>query len=129
MRRTMNTNNYTLAQISRSKMDLAKVLNTLENARGDSDSLDFKAADLGLYGSQLGALVGYHIIEVVGKETYWFPLNDDTMKKASVNIYRFDTDVSNLLNSVRDFKAKEITKKIKNYKKMIKKLQIKLNNL
>lgn len=129
MRRTMNTNNYRLGQIAESKMDWSKVIGILEEARGIFDSLEFKASEVGLKGSQMRVLMDYNVVKVIRTEDCWFQIDEDTMKKGSVNVYIFDTEVSDLLAQVKEMKRRKLFEEIKRHKVQIAELERKLLSL
>lgn len=129
MRRTMNTNNYRLRQIAESKMDWSKVIAILEEARGIFDSLEFKASEVGLKGAQMRVLRGYNVVKVIRTEDCWFQIDEDTMKKGSVNVYVFDTEVSELLEQVKEMKRRKLLEEIDRHKEQIAELERKLISL
>lgn len=129
MRRTMNTNNCTLGQIAESKMDWSKVIGILEEARGIFDSLEFKASEVGLKGSQMRVLMDYNVVKVIRTEDCWFQIDEDTMKKGSVNVYIFDTEVSELLEQVKEMKRRKLLEEIDRHKEQITELERKLISL
>lgn len=129
MRRTMNIHNYTLHKIAESKMDWSKVITILEEARGDYDNLEFKASEVGLKGAQMNVLTQYHIVKVVRTEESWFKVDENTMKKGSVNVYMFDTDVSDLLAQIKEIKRRELLQGIQYHKGQIAELEKKLISL
>ena len=129
MRRTMNTNNYKLGQIAESKMDWSKVIGILEEARGIFDSLEFKASEVGLKGAQMRVLMDYNVVKVIRTEDCWFQIDEDTMKKGSVNVYVFDTEVSDLLAQVKEMKRRKLLEEIKWHNEQIVELQKKLISL
>lgn len=129
MRRIMNTNNYRLGQIAESKMDWSKVIGILEEARGVFDSLEFKASEVGLKGSQMRVLMDYNVVKVIRTEDCWFQINEDTMKKGSVNVYVFDTEVSDLLAQVKEIKRRKLLEEIERHKVQITELERKLISL
>lgn len=129
MRRTMNANEWTIIQIAMSKMDWDNVIGILENARGNFDNLEFKASEVGLKGAQMRTLVDKKIVKVVRTEECWFKINEDTMKKGSVNVYSFDVDVSELMNEVHNFKKREICREIAKLEARICELENELNEL
>ena len=129
MRRTMNTNNYTLGKIAESKMDWSKVIGILEEARGIFDSLEFKASEVGLKGAQMRVLMDYNVVKVIRTEDCWFQIDEDTMKKGSVNVYVFDTEVSDLLAQVKEMKRRKLLEEIKWHNEQIVELQKKLISL
>lgn len=126
MRRTMNTNNYTLGKIAESKMDWSKVIGILEEARGIFDSLEFKASEVGLKGAQMRVLMDYNVVKVIRTEDCWFQIDEDTMKKGSVNVYVFDTEVSDLLAQVKEMKRRKLLEEIKWHNEQIVELQKKI---
>lgn len=126
MRRTMNTNNYTLGKIAESKMDWSKVIAILEEARGIFDSLEFKASEVGLKGAQMRVLMDYNVVKVIRTEDCWFQIDEDTMKKGSVNVYVFDTEVSDLLAQVKEMKRRKLLEEIKWHNEQIVELQKKI---
>ena len=126
MRRTMNTNNYRLEQIAESKMDWSKVIGILEEARGIFDSLEFKASEVGLKGAQMRVLMDYNVVKVIRTEDCWFQIDEDTMKKGSVNVYVFDTEVSDLLAQVKEMKRRKLLEEIKWHNEQIVELQKKI---
>ena len=126
MRRTMNTNNYKLGQIAESKMDWSKVIGILEEARGIFDSLEFKASEVGLKGAQMRVLMDYNVVKVIRTEDCWFQIDEDTMKKGSVNVYVFDTEVSDLLAQVKEMKRRKLLEEIKWHNEQIVELQKKI---
>ena len=126
MRRTMNTNNYRLGQIAESKMDWSKVIGILEEARGIFDSLEFKASEVGLKGAQMRVLRAYNVVKVIRTEDCWFQIDEDTMKKGSVNVYVFDTEVSDLLAQVKEMKRRKLLEEIKWHNEQIVELQKKI---
>ena len=129
MRRTMNTNNYTLGRIAESKMDWSKVIGILEEARGLFDSLEFKASEVGLKGSQMRVLMDYNVVKVIRTEDCWFQIDEDTMKKGSVNVYVFDTEVSDLLAQVKKVKRRKLLEEIERHSEQIAELERKLISL
>ena len=129
MRRTMNTNNYKLGQIAESKMDWSKIIGILEEARGIFDSLEFKASEVGLKGAQMRVLMDYNVVKVIRTEDCWFQIDEDTMKKGSVNVYVFDTEVSDLLTQVKEIKRRKLLEKIERYDEQIAELERKLISL
>ena len=129
MRRTMNTNNYKLGQIAESKMDWSKVIGILEEARGIFDSLEFKASEVGLKGAQMRVLMDYNVVKVIRTEECWFKIDEDTMKKGSVNVYVFDTEVSDLLAQVKEMKRRKLLEEIERHKEQIAELERKLISL
>ena len=129
MRRTMNTNNYRLGQIAKSKMDWSKVIGILEEARGIFDSLEFKASEVGLKGSQMRVLMDYNVVKVIRTEDCWFQIDEDTMKKGSVNVYIFYTQVSDLLAQVKEMKRRKLLEEIERHKVQIAELERKLISL
>ena len=129
MRRTMNTNNYKLGQIAESKMDWSKVIGILEEARGLFDSLEFKASEVGLKGAQMRVLMDYNVVKVIRTEDCWFQIDEDTMKKGSVNVYVFDTEVSDLLAQVKKIKRKKLLEEIERHTEQIAELERKLLSL
>lgn len=129
MRRTMNTNNYKLGQIAESKMDWSKVIGILEEARGIFDSLEFKASEVGLKGAQMRVLMDYNVVKVIRTEDCWFQIDEDTMKKGSVNVYVFDTEVSDLLAQVKKIKRRKLLEKIERHTEQITELERKLISL
>ena len=129
MRRTMNTNNYKLGQIAESKMDWSKIIGILEEARGIFDSLEFKASEVGLKGAQMRVLMDYNVVKVIRTEDCWFQIDEDTMKKGSVNVYVFDTEVSDLLAQVKEIKRRKLLEKIERYDEQIAELERKLISL
>ena len=129
MRRTMNTNNYTLGKIAESKMDWSKVIAILEEARGILDSLEFKASEVGLKGAQMRVLMDYNVVKVIRTEDCWFQIDEDTMKKGSVNVYVFDTEVSDLLAQVKEMKRRKLLEEIKWHNEQIVELQKKIMRL
>lgn len=129
MRRTMNTNNYRLGQIAESKMDWSKVIGILEEARGTFDSLEFKASEVGLNGAQMRVLMDYNVVKVIRTEDCWFQIDEDTMKKGSVNVYVFDTEVSDLLAQVKKMKRKKLLEKIERLDEQIAELERELISL
>ena len=129
MRRTMSTNNYKLGQIAKSKMDWSKVIGILEEARGIFDTLEFKASEVGLKGAQMRVLMDYNVVKVIRTEVCWFQIAEDTMKKGSVNVYMFDTEVSGLLAKVKKMKRRELLEKIERHKVQIAELERKLISL
>lgn len=126
MRKTMNTNNYTLGKIAESKMDWSKVIGILEEARGIFDSLEFKASEVGLKGAQMRVLMDYNVVKVIRTEDCWFQIDEDTMKKGSVNVYVFDTEVSDLLAQVKEMKRRKLLEEIKWHNEQIVELQKKI---
>lgn len=126
MRKTMNTNNYTLDKIAESKMDWSKVIGILEEARGIFDSLEFKASEVGLKGAQMRVLMDYNVVKVIRTEDCWFQIDEDTMKKGSVNVYVFDTEVSDLLAQVKEMKRRKLLEEIKWHNEQIVELQKKI---
>ena len=126
MRRTMNTNNYRLGQIAESKMDWSKVIGILEEARGIFDSLEFKASEVGLKGAQMRVLMDYNVVKVIRTEDCWFQIDEDTMKKGSVNVYVFDTEVSDLLAQVKEVKRRKLLEEIERHKEQIIELEKKI---
>ena len=126
MRRAMNTNNYRLGQIAESKMDWSKVIGILEEARGIFDSLEFKASEVGLKGAQMRVLMDYNVVKVIRTEDCWFQIDEDTMKKGSVNVYVFDTEVSDLLAQVKEMKRRKLLEEIKWHNEQIVELQKKI---
>ena len=129
MRRTMNTNNYRLGQIAKSKLEWSKVIGILEEARGIFDSLEFKASEVGLKGSQMRVLMDYNVVKVIRTEDCWFQIDEDTMKKGSVNVYIFDTEVSDLLAQVKEMKRRKLLEEIERHKVQIAELERKLISL
>ena len=129
MRKTMNTNNYKLRQIAESKMDWSKVIGILEEARGIFDSLEFKASEVGLKGAQMRVLMDYNVVKVIRTEDCWFQIDEDTMKKGSVNVYVFDTEVSELLAQVKEMKRRKLLEQIERHKEQITELERKLISL
>ena len=129
MRRTMNTNYCTLRQIAESKMDWSKVIAILEEARGIFDSLEFKASEVGLKGAQMRVLMDYNVVKVIRTEDCWFQIDEDTMKKGSVNVYVFDTEVSDLLAQVKEVKRRKLLEEIERHKEQIAELERKLISL
>ena len=129
MRRTMNTNGWTISQIMNSKMDWNKVLGILENARGNFDNLEFKASEVGLKGPQMRVLMDMRVVKVVRTEECWFKVDEDTMKRGSVNVYSFDVEVSELMNEVRKAKRKEICEEIASLEARIYELTNELNKM
>ena len=129
MRRTMNTNNYTLGKVAESKMDWSKVIAILEEARGIFDSLEFKASEVGLKGAQMRVLMDYNVVKVIRTEDCWFQIDEDTMKKGSVNVYVFDTEVSDLLAQVKEIKRRKLLEEIERHKVQIAELERKLISL
>ena len=129
MRRVMNTNNYRLGQIAESKMDWSKVIGILEEARGIFDSLEFKASEVGLKGAQMRVLMDYNVVKVIRTEDCWFQIDEDTMKKGSVNVYIFDTEVSDLLAQVKEMKRRKLLEEIERHKVQIAELERKLISL
>ena len=129
MRRTMNTNNYKLRKIVESKMDWSKVIGILEEARGTFDSLEFKASEVGLKGAQMRVLMDYNIVKVIRTEDCWFQIDEDTMKKGSVNVYVFDTEVSDLFAHVKEIKRRNLLEEIERHKVQIAELERKLISL
>ena len=129
MRRTMNTNNYRLRQIAESKMDWSKVIGILEEARGTFDSLEFKASEVGLKGAQMRVLMDYNVVKVIRTEDCWFQIDEDTMKKGSVNVYVFDTEVSDLLKQVKKVKRRKLLEEIERHTEQITELERKLISL
>ena len=129
MRRTMNTNNYKLGQIAESKMDWLKVIGILEEARGIFDSLEFKASEVGLKGAQMRVLMDYNVVKVIRTEDCWFQIDEDIMKKGSVNVYVFDTEVSDLLAQVKEIKRRKLLEQIERHKVQITELERKLISL
>ena len=129
MRRTMNTNNYKLRKIVESKMDWSKVIAILEEARGIFDSLEFKASEVGLKGAQMRVLMDYNVVKVIRTEDCWFQIDEDTMKKGSVNVYVFDTEVSDLLAQVKEIKRRNLLEEIERHKVQIAELERKLISL
>lgn len=129
MRRTMNTNNYTLGKIAESKMDWSKVIAILEEARGIFDSLEFKASEVGLKGAQMRVLMDYNVVKVIRTEDCWFQIDEDTMKKGSVNVYVFDTEVSDLFAHVKEIKRRNLLEEIERHKVQIAELERKLISL
>ena len=129
MRKTMNTNNYTLGKIAESKMDWSKVIAILEEARGIFDSLEFKASEVGLKGAQMRVLMDYNVVKVIRTEDCWFQIDEDTMKKGSVNVYVFDTEVSDLLAQVKEIKRRKLLEEIERHKVQIAELERKLISL
>ena len=129
MRRAMNTNNYTLGEIAESKMDWSKVIGILEEARGIFDSLEFKASEIGLKGAQMRVLMNYKVVKVIRTEDCWFQIDEDTMKKGSVNVYVFDTEVSDLLAQVKEMKRRKLLEEIEQHKEQITELERKLISL
>lgn len=126
MRRTMNISNSTMNKISKSKIDWNKVLGALEEARGIFDNLEFKASEVGLKGAQVSALQNYGIIKVIRTEEVWFKIDEDTMKKGSVNVYVFDTDVSELMAEIKSHKIKELYKRIEAHEQAIAELRARI---
>ena len=126
MRKTMNTNNYKLGKIAESKMDWSKVIGILEEARGIFDSLEFKASEVGLKGAQMRVLMDYNVVKVIRTEDCWFQIDEDTMKKGSVNVYVFDTEVSDLLAQVKEMKRRKLLEEIKWHNEQIVELQKKI---
>ena len=126
MRKTMNTNNYKLRQIAESKMDWSKVIAILEEARGIFDSLEFKASEVGLKGAQMRVLMDYNVVKVIRTEDCWFQIDEDTMKKGSVNVYVFDTEVSDLLAQVKEMKRRKLLEEIEWHNEQIVELQKKI---
>ena len=126
MRKIMNTNNYTLGKIAESKMDWSKVIAILEEARGIFDSLEFKASEVGLKGAQMRVLMDYNVVKVIRTEDCWFQIDEDTMKKGSVNVYVFDTEVSDLLAQVKEMKRRKLLEEIKWHNEQIVELQKKI---
>src|SRR5574344_2129140 len=129
MRRTMNADNYRLGQIAESKMDWSKVIGILEEARGIFDSLEFKASEVGLKGAQMRVLMDYNVVKVIRTEDCWFQIDEDTMKKGSVNVYVFDTEVSDLLAQVKEVKRRKLLEEIERYDEKIAELERKLISL
>ena len=129
MRRTMNTNNYKLRKIVESKMDWSKVIGILEEARGTFDNLEFKASEVGLKGAQMRVLMDYNIVKVIRTEDCWFQIDEDTMKKGSVNVYVFDTEVSDLFAHVKEIKRRNLLEEIERHKVQIAELERKLISL
>ena len=129
MRRTMNTNNYRLRKIVESEMDWSKVIGILEEARGTFDSLEFKASEVGLKGAQMRVLMEYNVVKVIRTEDCWFQIDEDTMKKGSVNVYVFDTEVSDLLAQVKKIKRRNLLEEIERHKVQIAELERKLISL
>ena len=129
MRKTMNTNNYTLGKIAESKMDWSKVIAILEEARGTFDSLEFKASEVGLKGAQMRVLMNYNVVKVIRTEDCWFQIDEDTMKKGSVNVYVFDIEVSDLLAQVKKMKRRKLLEKIEWHDEQIAELERKLISL
>lgn len=129
MRRIMNTNNYRLGQIAESKMDWSKVIGILEEARGLFDSLEFKASEVGLKGAQMRVLMDYNVVKVIRTEDCWFQIDEDTMKKGSVNVYVFDTEISDLLAQVKEIKRRKLLEKIERLDEQIAELERKLFSL
>ena len=126
MRRAMNTNNYKLGMIAESKMDWSKVIGILEEARGIFDSLEFKASEVGLKGAQMRVLMDYNVVKVIRTEDCWFQIDEDTMKKGSVNVYIFDTEVSDLLAQVKEVKRRKLLEEIERHKEQIIELEKKI---
>ena len=126
MRKTMNANNYTLGKIAESKMDWSKVIAILEEARGIFDSLEFKASEVGLKGAQMRVLMDYNVVKVIRTEDCWFQIDEDTMKKGSVNVYVFDTEVSDLLAQVKEMKRRKLLEEIEWHNEQIVELQKKI---
>ena len=129
MRRTMNVNEWTVSQIMNSKMDWDNVLNILENTRGNSDNLEFKASEVGLKGAQMRVLMDMRIVKVVRTEECWFKIDEDTMKRGSVNVYSFDVEVSELMDEIRKEKRKKIYEEIAKLKARIYELTNELNEM
>lgn len=129
MRRTMNINYFTLGQITNSKMDWPKVIAILEEARGIFDNLEFKASEVGLKGAQMRVLMDCHVVKVVRTEECWFKVDEDTMKKGSVNVYAFDTDVSDLLAQAKEMKREQLLAQIEHRKEQIAELERELISL
>lgn len=129
MRRTMNTNNYRLGKIAKSKMDWLKVIGILEKARGTFDSLEFKASEVGLKGAQMRILMDYNVVKVIRTEDCWFQIDEGTMKKGSVNVYVFDTEVSDLLAQVKEMKRRKLLEEIEQHEEQIAELKRKLFSL
>lgn len=129
MRRTMYTDNYKLGKIAESKMNWSKVIGILEEARGIFDSLEFKASEVGLKGAQMRVLMDYNVVKVIRTEDCWFQIDEDTMKKGSVNVYVFDTEVSDLLAQVKKIKRKKLLDEIEQHTEQIAELERKLLSL
>lgn len=129
MRRIMNTNRWTVSQIMNSKMDWNKVIGILENARGVFDNLEFKASEVGLKGAQMSVLMSMGVVKVIRTEECWFKIDEDTMKRGSVNVYSFDVDVSELMNEVRKEKRKQICEEIEMLEARIYELTNELNRM
>lgn len=129
MRRIMNTNNYKLGMIAESKMDWSKVIGILEEARGIFDTLEFKASEVGLKGAQMRVLMDYNVVKVIRTEDCWFQIDEDTMKKGSVNVYVFDTEVSDLLAQVKEVKRRKLLEEIERHDEKIAELERKLISL
>lgn len=126
MRRTMNTNYYTETILANTKMDVAKVLAKLDKARGEFDNLEFKASEVGLKGAQMKVLLNLGVVSVIGKDTVWFQIDEDTMKKDTVNVYIYDTDTSKILEEIKALKVRKIESELEYHKSRIEELLIQL---
>lgn len=131
--KNFNKNNrwygYTITCLAKSKMDVEGILGKLVYARGDKDSLTFRGRDLGFKSAQLRALCRYDIIKVVDSEEIWVRVEDDKMVKKFINIYEFDTDVSTLLEEIKNYKVSRITDRLKKLQGNMEVLQTQIDLL
>lgn len=132
--KNINTNNkwykcYTIPKLAESKMDVMGILGRLVYARGNKDSLTFKGRDLGLKSAQLRALCRYDIIEVVDTEEIWVKVSEDNMVRKSINIYAFNTNISPLLEDIKNYKMSKITGRLEKVKSEMEVLQTQIDLL
>lgn len=112
MRRTFNPTNHQIADIISSKIKFTKVLTILDKVRGDADSLEFSASEVGLSGPTLSRMACYGILSIVRVEDCWYQIDDDTMKKGSKNIYCYNINSKDVLSIVNMYKKSSLEQEI-----------------
>lgn len=123
---------WKLEKMAKSKVNFARVLTKLINERGYAPKLVFKAKDLDFSGSLCASLVEYGFLKVDRVEECWYKINDDTMKRGSVNVYVFSmtsNEVNTVMESLRRYKVETVEERISTLKEQLAKAYDDLNNI
>lgn len=123
--RNINGYQWVVVKATESKMNLPMILKGLTKLRGTNDALDFRGRDVGLKSAQLSALVRLGIIKIIGHEDVWVQINEGTKVLKPINIYRFDTNVSTLIEDIKTNRKNKIDGRIARLQAELEELETK----
>ena len=84
----------------------------------NATSITFRAKDVELNGNVLSNLAKIGVVDIVAKEDYWYQIDEDTMRRGEINIYRFKvTDIDPIIfDEVRQIKVDRVEQRIERLK-------------